>query len=283
MAEHYGTCVIPARVRKPKDKPSVEKAVDITSTWILATLRNQRFFSVSELNDAIKERLAEFNGNPFQKKPGSRKSVFEEEKTFLQPLPRHQFELASWRTAVVQYNYCISVDRMSYSVPYELIKRSVEVRMTKNVVEIFFGGNRIASHPRLHGQPGQYRITPEHMPESHRHYLDWDEEQFISWANKSGPNIAEVVEGWFENYTVKQETYRICRVLFGLADKYSSSRLDAACDRALVYTRNPSLKTIQTILKSGYDKLREEKRSENENSSAHGFTRGAAYYGGESK
>ena len=282
MAEHYATCVIPTRIRKPKDKPGVERAVGITSTWIIAALRNQQFFSVSELNNAIREKLTEFNEKPFQKKPGNRMSAFLEEKGFLLPLPRSRYEPSSWRVAVVQHNYCVAVDRMYYSVPFEYIKREVEIRMTRNVVEVFFDGSRISSHPRLHGKPGQYRIAPEHMPESHRIYYDWNEEQLRFWAHECGPNIAEVVEEWFRSQPVKEQACRLCSALFRLADKYSTLRLDDACDRALVYTHNPSLKTIQSILKSGYDKLEKAQKQTQESSSAHGFTRGAAYYGGKS-
>ncbi len=283
MAEHYATCVIPARVRKPQDKPGVEKAVGIASTWIIAALRNQQFFSVSELNIAVREKLTEFNEKPFQKKPGNRREAFLEEKGFLLPLPRSQYELSSWRVAVVGHNYCVAVDRMYYSVPFAYIKREVEVRMTRNVIEVFLDGSRVASHPRLHGKPGQYRVIPEHMPESHRIYHDWNEEQLRSWAHDCGPNVAEVVEEWFRSQTVKEQAYRICSALFRLADKYSAFRLDDACNRALNYTHNPSLKTIHSILKTGYDKLEKERQQARSDASAHGFTRGAAYYGGDSK
>lgn len=119
MAEHYGTAIIPTRPRTPKDKAFVEDSVGVVSTWILAALRNRQFLSFDELNRAIWENLADFNHKPFQKKDGSRASDFEEEKLFLLPLPPNPFELAEWKTATVQYNYHISVDRMNYSVPYE--------------------------------------------------------------------------------------------------------------------------------------------------------------------
>lgn len=119
MAEHYGTAVIPARVRKPKDKASVEGTVGMLSTWIIAALRNRQFFSVRELNEAMREKLAEFNSKPFQKKPGSRRSAFEEEKPFLLPLPTHTFEMAVWKVATVQPDYHVSADKNHYSVPCE--------------------------------------------------------------------------------------------------------------------------------------------------------------------
>ena len=151
MAEHYGTAIIPARPRKPKDKAFVEGSVGVVSTWILAALRNQRFLSLKELNLAIQEKLAAFNNKPFQKKEGSRAELFREEQLFLLPLSLTPFELSVWKVATVQYNYHVSFDKMNYSVPYEYIKQQVDVRLTRCTVEIFFGGTRIASHPRLLG------------------------------------------------------------------------------------------------------------------------------------
>lgn len=162
MAEHYGTAVIPARPRTPKDKAFVEGSVGVVSTWIIAALRNRQFFSLAELNEAVSEKLYEFNRKPFQKKEGSRAVAFEEEKPFLLPLPAVPFELAMWKVATVQYNYHISVDKQNYSVPYEYIKQKVDVRLTSHTVEVFFEGNRIASHPRLYGRPNQYSTLEMH-------------------------------------------------------------------------------------------------------------------------
>ena len=156
MAEHYGTAILPARPRSPKDKAFVEGSVGVVSTWILAALRNRQFLSLAELNQAIREKLETFNHKPFQKREGSRAACFAEEKLFLQPLPAAPFELAVWKVATVQYNYHINVERMNYSVPYEYIKQQVDVRLTRTTVEIFFAGTRIASHLRLHGRPNQY-------------------------------------------------------------------------------------------------------------------------------
>lgn len=176
MAEHYGTAIIP---RTPKDKAFVEGSVGVVSTWILAALRNRQFLSLDELNRAIWEKLADFNHKPFQKKDGSRASDFEEEKLFLLPLPPNPFELAEWKTATVQYNYHISVDRMNYSVPYEYIKQKVDVRLTGSAVEIYFCGTRVASHLRLYGRPNQYSTLKEHMPPEHTAYLQWNSERFL--------------------------------------------------------------------------------------------------------
>jgi transposase len=282
MAEHYGTAVIPARVRKPKDKPNAEGAVGIISTWILAALRNQKFFTLAELNAAILEKLETSNANPFQKKTGSRLSVFlEEEKTALQPLPVSQYELAMWKIATVQFNYHITIEKMHYSVPYEYIKQEVEVRITRQVIEVFYHNHRICSHPRLHGQEGQYSTITEHMPTEHQQYLQWNGERFIAWADKVGPHTVTTVKAVLASHKVEQQGYRSCMALLKLADKYSITRVEAACARALSYTPSPSYKNISTILKSGQDKLNQSpaQSPEDTKSDHYGFTRGADYYG----
>jgi transposase len=184
MAEHYGTCVIPARVKKPKDKPRAESTVGVVSTWIVAALRNRQFFSLYELNAAIHEKLESFNCKPFQKKPGNRLSAFlEEEKEYLLPLPKQPYELATWKVATVQYNYHIAVDHNYYSIPCEYIKQKLDVRLTKSTVEGFYQGNRVCSHVRLHGRPGQYSTVVEHMPESHQKYMVWRPVYFLGKRN----------------------------------------------------------------------------------------------------
>jgi transposase len=194
MAEHYGTAVIPTGVRKPKGKASVERAVGMLSTWVTAALRNQQFFSLWELNDAMWQKLADFNRKPFQKKPGCRESAFAEEQPFLMPLPAQPFELSTWKAATVQFNYHIAADMMYYSVPYEYIKRKVDVRLTRAMVEVFYNGNRIASHKRLYGHAGQYSTTVEHMPEQHRQYTQWNAERFIRWAGSIGIHTEQAVQ-----------------------------------------------------------------------------------------
>ena len=281
LAEHYNTAILPCRVRSPKDKAMVEGTVGVISTFILAALRNNTFLSIRELNDAISERLYAFNHKPFQKRDGSRAIAFEEEKAFLMPLPSTPFELSSWKIATVAPNYHITVDKMNYSVPYEYIKRKVDVRMTRNTVEIFFDGNRICSHRRLYGRPNQYSTNEEHMPKDHQKYIQWNGDRFIKWAEKIGVNAAMVVKAILSGYKVEQQGYKSYMGLLKLADKYTPDRLENACKRALSFTSRPSYKNIQVILSSGQDK--HEEQSENAASAAneqYGFTRGDSYYGG---
>lgn len=287
MAEHYGTAVIPARVRKPKDKPSVEATVGNISTWIIAALRNWKCFTLQELNEAIREKLDEFNRRPFQKKEGSRQSVFlDYEQPLLQPLPDKPFELSEWKICVVAYNYHVSADKMYYSVPCEYIRQKADVRLTRNTVEVFIDGNRVASHMRKYGYPGQYSTLPEHMPEDHRKYTRWSAERFLSWARSIGENTVAVIKVILASQKIEQQGYRVCMALLKLSDKYTAARLEAACKRALSYTTSPSFKSVRIILVSGQDELPDEPPDSTQtevadNSAEFGITRGSGYYGGD--
>ena len=280
MSEHYGTAIIPARVRKPKDKPNVEGSVNLVATWIIAALRNEQFFSLAEINAAIRYKLEQYNANLFQKKEGSRLSLFlGEEQPLLATLPATRFELADWRQATVQFNYHVVVDKMYYSVPHQYIKNKVEVRVTEAIIEVFYRQNRIASHRRLHGRPGQYSTVLEHMPESHQKYLEWDGDRFRRWASQIGRSTYEVINGILTSGRVEQQSYRSCMGLLKLAERYSPERLDAACKRALAYSHSPSYKSIKNLLATTKDDPAIEPQ-EAQKANQYGITRGARYYGG---
>jgi transposase len=282
MAEHYGTAIIPARVRKPKDKPNAEGSVANISTWITAALRNEQFFSLAELNQSIREKLKAFNIRLFQKKEGSRLSLFrDEELPLLAPLPATPYELAEWKQATVQFNYHISIESMLYSVPYEFIKRKVDTRITDKTIEIFYNHNRIASHRRLYGRKGQYSTIVEHMPEDHQKYLEWNGDRFRKWAEKIGQSTYMAVDSILTSKRVEQQTYRSCMGLLKLAGIYSDQRLDAACTKALSYTSAPSYKNIKNILTTWQDRLKSEPKKSETTHNNHGITRGADYYGGK--
>ena len=260
MAEHYNTAIIPARVRAPKDKPNAEGSVGVISTWITAALRNEQFFSLAELNQAIRKKLKAFVNRPFQKKEGTRYEIFrDEELPLLAKLPATPYELAEWKQATVQFNYHISVDGMLYSVPYEFIKRKVDVRVSDTIIEIFYNHNRIASHRRLFGRKG---------------------DRFRKWAERIGNNTCKVVNAILASQRVEQQSYRSCMGLLKLADKYSDQRLEAACRKALSYTASPSYKSIKNILAAGQDKTDTESQAPTAASTQnnHAITRGADYY-----
>lgn len=279
MAEHYGTAILPARIRKPKDKPSVESAVGNVSNYIIAAIRNQKLFTLQELNAAIRDRLDAFNHKPFQKKDGSRATWFAEELPSLLPLPKSPFELAEWKLATVSFNYHVSVDEQYYSVPFDYIKRRVDIRLTRNMVEVFFEGNRICSHVRLNGRRGQYSTQDHHMPLNHQQYIQWNGERFRKWAAKIGESTTVVIEAILAVCKVEQQGYRACMSLLKLSDKYGAERLEAACVKALEYTPRPNYRIIQTILISGQDRIHEESVASSV-FSAFSFTRGADYYQG---
>ena len=221
-----------------------------------------------------------FNYKPFQKKEGSRAALFAEEKLFLQALPEKPYEFATWKIATTQFNYHISVDSQNYSVPFEYIKRKVDVRLTKNIVEVFCEGERICSHQRLYGRANQYSTQEAHMPPNHQKYTQWNGDRFRSWAAKIGANTAATIEVFLTTNKVEQQGYKACMALLKLADKFTPQRLEAACFKALAYSPRPSYKSISTILNAGQDKLPPEHPIQKP--SEHAFVRGANYYKGGS-
>lgn len=280
MAEHYGTAIIPARVRTPKDKPNAEAMVGKISTWITAALRDEQFFSLAELNRAMRNKLELFNSKLFQKKDGSRLSLFlGEEKPLLAPLPANRFELADWKQATVQFNYHISVEGMLYSVPYEYIGKKVDVRIAEHTLEVFHNHARIASHKRLRGRPGQYSTVVEHMPADHQKYLEWNGDRFRQWARQVGPNTYTVINALLTSRRVEQQAYRSCMGLLQLTKNYSDARIEAACGKALTFSPVPSYKSIKNILVTGTDQEQPKSESHEDSSTQpRGITRGADYY-----
>jgi len=178
MAAHYGVVVMPARAYKPRDKAKVEVGVQIAERWIIARLRHQQFFSLAELNAAIRELVSQLNDRPFKKMDGCRRTLFETlERPVMRRLPAQAYEYADWKLARVNIDYHIEVERHYYSVPYQLVGQQVDVRLTASVVEIFLAGRRMASHRRSsrHG----YTTDPNHMPSSHRRYAEWTPSYFL--------------------------------------------------------------------------------------------------------
>jgi len=281
MAEYYGTAIIPTRVNTPKDKPNVEGTVNHTSTWIIAALRNEKHFGIQELNEAISEKLEEFNSKPFQKREGSRLTAFQnEERSFMKPLPASPYELAVWSTAIIQNDYLITDGKNKYSVPFDLIGQEVSVRLTSATIEAFFQGSRVSSHPRRIMKQRDPIVNPEHMPDNHKKYLLYNKEAFLEWAGTVGTNTLIVVRGFLESRKVPEQGYKSCASLTNMADKYTFQRLENACLRALSYTATPNIKTIRTILQTGQDKIQAESPSNPSAGSSHAFTRGASYFKG---
>jgi transposase len=252
LAEHYDTTVIPARVRKPKDKAKVESAVLVSERWILAALRNYSFFSLAELNKLIAQKLEELNHRKFQKLDTTRRKLFETiDKPALKPLPSRPYEYAEWEKARVNIDYHIEIDCHYYSVPYQLATEQVDVRITATTVEVLFKNQRVASHQRSY-IPGKATTLKEHMPKSHQKYLEWTPSEIIKWAGNNGPNTQKLVTHIFNGKPHPEQGYRSCLGIISLAKHYSPQRLENACGRALII-KSFSYKSVKSILKNGLD------------------------------
>ncbi len=254
FAEHYDVAIIPTRVRKPKDKAKVEKAVQVVEGQILAPLRNRTFFSLAEANEAIALLLVEMNSKQMQKQPWSRKDLFEElEKPVLRDLPREKYVLAHWKQATVHIDYHIALDGFYYSVPYEYAKKRVDLRYTQTSVEVFYNNKRIAIHLRKQVKKGRKHITvKEHMPEQHSYRDKWTPQRFTSWAEKIGPYTAEFITNLLDSRKHPEQSFRACLGVMQLGKSYTEERLEAACHRAC-FLQSYSYKSVESILQKKLD------------------------------
>jgi len=252
-ARHYGVGVLPARPGKPKDKAKVENGVLVAGRWILAALRHRKFFSLTELNQAIGELLAKLNQRPFNKQPGSRASRFAElDQPVLRPLPAERFENALWARATVNIDYHVAVDSSFYSVPYHLTRKEVDVRASATTVEIFHRGERVASHVRSR-QPNIAVTEAAHRPKAHQAHLEWPPSRMIDWARQTGPHTARAVEAILQSFPHPEMGYRSCLGLIRMGKTYGTERIEAACERVLL-TGTVRYRSIQSILKRQLDR-----------------------------
>ncbi|MBE0597141.1 MAG: IS21 family transposase [Desulfuromonadales bacterium] len=277
LATHYGVAVIPARVRKPKDKAKAEVAVQIVERWILARLRNRTFFSLAEANAEIIRLLESLNSHPFKKLTGSRSEAFEAlDQPALRPLPTTAFEFAEWKKSRVNIDYHIEVAKHYYSVPYQLLKQQLDVRLSATTVECFHKSKRVASHPRSSREGGHSTLT-EHMPKAHQEYAGWDVKRLIDWAAKTGPETAALVEKILASRTHPQQGFRSALGLLRLGKTYGQQRLEAACTRA-ISGEACSYKSVASILKTGLDRQPLPEPKTVIEPVVHRNIRGTAYY-----
>ncbi|MBU0985505.1 MAG: IS21 family transposase [candidate division Zixibacteria bacterium] len=252
MAVHYGVAVVPARVRRPQDKAKAESGVQVAERWILARLRNRTFFSLAGLNQAIGELLTKLNLQPFQKLDGCRRSMFEAvDAAALKPLAACRYQYAEWKKVRVHIDYHVQVDKHYYSVPYQLVKEELDVRLTAETIELFRKNKRVASHVRSR-KKGGFTTLSEHMPASHRHYAKWTPERLVRWAEETGGQTGGVITAILAGRPVPQQGFRACLGIMSLGKSYGKERLEAACARALALGTT-SYKSIQSILKTGLD------------------------------
>ena len=256
MAEHYGTFIMPARVARPRDKAVVEGAVGKLAKNLLGKVRHRTFFTLDEFNDTLWEHVDEYNTHQFQKKLGSRSTLFAEEKDLLAQLPKTRYEIAHWKKATVQPNYhVVAADRIYYSVPYQYISQKLDIKITASLIEIFKGDKRVCSHPRLYGRPGQYQTEKDHMPKNHQQYVEWDEARFIAWGASFGTATERVIRAILDRFEIPQHGFRSCLALLKLPKEQEEEKLERACQKVLDLSLSCSYKVVKSVFHNLDDKL----------------------------
>lgn len=277
LAQHYGAVVIPTRVARPKDKPKVEVSVQIAQRWVLAALRHRTFFTLADLNAAIRERIDAINDRPMKAVGLSRRALFEQlDRPALKPLPATRYELAEWKSCRVNIDYHVEAAHNFYSVPYQLVHECVDARLTASTVEVFFKGRRIASHARLTGR-GRFSTCVDHMPHAHRAHAEWTPSRLIAWAQQTGPATGRLVAGMLERRPHPEQGYRACLGLMRLGREHGADRLEAACLRA-ERLRSYRFRTVDHILRHQQDRLPLEEPAPARPALQHENVRGATYY-----
>jgi transposase len=247
LADHYGTCVMPARPHHPRDKAKVEVAVLLAQRWILAVLRKKTFHSIHEINKAILVCLEKINTKKMKHVKKSRRELYEEmDRPALKPLPLKNFELAIWKKARLNIDYHLAFDDHYYSAPFQLVHAELWIRATVSTIEIFHRGARVASHLRSYIK---YKATtvPEHMPKAHQAHAEWTPSRIIGWAEKFGPLCAQLVSAILESKNHPELGYRAALGVVRMEKKFGPARLEKACGKALAL-RSPSYRTVHTIL-----------------------------------
>jgi transposase len=277
FAQHYHIAVMPARPYKPKDKAKVEAGVLLAERWLIAVLRHEKFFSLADLNQALAPLLERLNQRPFRKRDGSRASLYASlDRPALQPLPVERYVMSEWKKARVNIDYHIEVDRHYYSVPYQLTGEEVEARSTHSTVEIFYQGKRVASHLRSY-VAYHHTTVHEHRPKSHQAHLEWTPSRLIHWGESVGPATAQVIRTILESKPHPEQGYRACLGILRLGKSYSSTRLEAACQRALP-AQACSYHSLRSILQQGLDQQTTVPTEAERSGPQHENLRGPAYY-----
>jgi transposase len=254
LAEHYRIGVLPARPSRPKDKPKVETGVQIIQRWILARLRNRRFYSLAALNKAIRELLEEANHKPMQKLKKSRHELFEElDRPNAGKLPEQRYRYHEWLTCKVGFDYHIEVDKHYYSVPYQYYGKRVDIRLTERTLEVFSKSERICIHQRdMH--PYHYTTLPEHMPPSHRIVSHWSPARLITWGRTIGLHTGKLIERIIQSKSHPEQGFRPARGIIRLGEMYGNKRLETACAIAGQFGLL-RVREIHAILKNGRDRI----------------------------
>jgi transposase len=277
LADHYGCVVLPARVMKPRDKAKVEVAVQIVERFVLAKLRNHRFFSLAELNAAIRDCVTAINAKIMRRVDKSRHELLAMlDRPALNALPTTPYSFAEWKRARVTSDYHIEIAGHYYSVPSKLIREIVEARITSGTVEIFHKGQRVASHA-FSALGNRHTTITEHMPSAHRRYAEWTPARVMSEAAKVGPATVALLAAIMKAKPHPEQGFRSCLGIVGLARSYGATRLEAASRRGSDIGAT-SYGSIASILKHGLDKAFATEPTPDVPPIRHGNIRGSGYY-----
>jgi transposase len=277
FARHYGVAVIPARPKKPRDKAKVENAVQQVERWILAPLRDRKFFSIDELNIEILVRVELLDSRVMKGSGASRRELFDEiDLPAMRPLDVPRYQFAVWKSAKVAPDYCVEFEGHRYSVPHTLVRRRVELRVSLKTVEVFLDGHRIYGHPRNISRRGA-TIEPSHMPIAHLEYAEWTPERIANWAAHTGPCTRELVCKMMAANLHPQQAFRASMGVMSLSKTYTAERVEAACARALRYGAR-GYHNVKTILEKGLDKEEAPPQQPLFEIQDHDNVRGAEYY-----
>ncbi len=277
LAAHHGCSILPTRVRKPRDKAKVETAVLIVERFILARLRHRRFFSLEELNAAIREALDALNDRPMRKLGASRREFFATiDQPALLPLPAEPYRFAEWQKCRVAPDHHVELHGHFYSVPFRLIRQVLDARLTDTTIELFHQGKRVAAHPRSSAK-SRHTTMPDHMPSAHRRYASWAPAKIASFAAEIGPAAAALVETIMRAKPHPEQGFRACLGILRLARTYGAVRLEAACRRGLSIGAT-SYGSIASILKNGLDRAFHDEAVAEVEPLRHANIRGQSYY-----
>jgi transposase len=276
MAAHYGTAIVPARPRRPRDKAKAETAVLLATRWIIAKLRNRQFFSLTDLNAAIRDCVTTLNDRPSRHLGTSRRALFEGlERSALKPLPAEPYVFAEWKECRVGIDYHVEIDKHYYSVPHHLLRERIWARITARTIEVFCRGTRVAAHVRSSSNR-EHTTVREHMPSSHRRYADWTPERLRQQAGEIGRHTSALVEIILRERTHPEQGFRTCVGIVRLAKSYGRERLEAACSRALEIGAR-SYSSVNSILKNNLDRKRPATPADGP-TIAHDNIRGPTYF-----
>lgn len=284
MASHYRTAIIPARPNKPRDKAKVEAGVLLATRWIIAKLRNKKFFTLAELNDAIADCVTTLNGKVSRHLGASRAALFNDiERAALKKLPAEPYEFAAWKEVKPSLDYHVEVEKHYYSVPHTLIKEKMWARITARTIEVFHNGKRVAAHVRSSSNR-KHTTTDEHMPSSHRRYAEWTPERIVRCAAEIGPSTSALIEIIMREKRHPEQGFRASIGIIRLAKGYARERFEAACSHALAIGAR-SYRSVESILRTNADRpsLRHDDRNRPANAAdgpviAHDNIRGPNYF-----